>query len=145
MNNRSVLSMTLRFLLMIAVLLITHHSLHNTTFAQSATATLSGTIVDQNDAFVPSVHITVRNVATSMPRDAATNDSGYFTVPLLSPGNYILTATHDGFKAVEVRDIVLNVGDERSLKIQLKVGNVTEVVDVTGESPLINESPAVGT
>src|SRR5260370_18484337 len=57
----------------------------------------------------------------------------------------MLAASHNGFKVVEGRDIVLNVNDERSLRIQLKVGDVKEVVDVTGEAPLINESPAVGT
>src|SRR5260370_29788324 len=57
----------------------------------------------------------------------------------------MLAASHNGFKVVEGRDIVLNVNDERSLRIQMKVGDVKEVVDVTGEAPLINQSPAVST
>src|SRR5574341_1875736 len=125
--------------------LLTAFCLLPSAFAQSATATLSGTITDENGGVVPSTQITVLNAATSIKRETTTNDSGYFTVPLLPPGSYTLTATHDGFKVVEVRDIVLNVNDERSMRIQMKVGDVKEVVDVTGEAPLISESPSVGT
>src|SRR5262245_37101495 len=112
--------------------------------AQSSTAALSGNITDENGGLVPGCTVTVLNDATSLKRETSTNDSGFFTVPLLPPGTYRLTASRDGFNTVEVRDIILNVNDERSLRIQMKVGAVTEVVDVTGEAPLINESPAVG-
>ncbi len=132
--------------LLIAWLILTPGSwLLTPALGQSATATLSGIIVDENGAAVPAVNVTVLNVATSIKRETTTNESGNFTVPLLSPGTYALTAMHDGFKAVEVRDLVLNVGDERALRIQMKVGDVKETVNITGEAPLINESPAVGT
>jgi hypothetical protein len=45
----------------------------------------------------------------------------------------------------EVKDLVLNVGDARALRIQMKVGDVKETVNITSEAPLLNESPAVGT
>ena len=49
------------------------------------TATLSGTVVDGNDNVVPDVKITVQNDATSRTREATSNNSGSFTVPLLPP------------------------------------------------------------
>jgi carboxypeptidase family protein len=113
--------------------------------AQSSSVTLSGSVVDENGAVVPDTEITVLNLATSFRRETVTNDEGYFTVPLLPPGTYSLTAMRDGFKAVAVSDIVLNVNDVRSLRIQLRTGDVKETVDITGEAPLIDESPAVGT
>src|SRR5262245_8823578 len=64
---------------------------------QSATATISGSVEDQNGAVVPGVSITIQNTATSVERQATTNESGYFTIPLLSPGTYTITARHDGF------------------------------------------------
>jgi len=112
--------------------------------AQSATATLSGTVEDQNGAVVPGATVTVRNPNTGLNRQTTTNDAGYFTVALLTPGTYTVRAQHDGFKIVQI-DIVLNVGDQKALQIQLPTGDVKEVVNVTGEAPLINESPAVGT
>jgi hypothetical protein len=112
--------------------------------AQSATATLSGTVEDQNGAVVPGATVTVKNPNTGLNRQTTTNDAGYFTVALLTPGTYTVRAQHDGFKIVQI-DIVLNVGDQKALQIQLPTGDVKEVVNVTGEAPLISESPAVGT
>src|SRR5260370_17645341 len=53
--------------------------------AQSATATLSGAVVDQNGAVVPSADITIINTATGLQRQTTTNDAGEFPVPLLPP------------------------------------------------------------
>ncbi len=114
-------------------------------FAQSATATLSGTVVDQTGAVVPSVEITLENIATALKRQAMTNEQGYFTIPLLPPGTYTLTAQLAGFAPLRIPDIILNVGDQKALRLQLKPGNVNQSVDVTAEAPLINNSPEVGT
>lgn len=113
--------------------------------AQSATATLSGAVADQQGATVPGVSITLTNVDTGLEREATTNEAGSFTIPLLPPGKYNLTAQRDGFAPFEVRNIVLNVNDERSLRIQLNAGNIRVAVQVTSEPPLINDSAAVAT
>src|SRR5438309_10052758 len=115
------------------------------TSAQTATATLSGTVLDPNGAVVPAANITVTEVATGVQRTATTNDQGNFSIPLLKPSTYLLQVEHQGFMTAEVKDLVLNVSDQRSLKIQMKVGDVKETVNITAETPLINESPAVGT
>ena len=82
--------------------------------AQTATATLSGTILDQNGSVIAGVSISVINDATAQTRTATTNESGLFTVPLLPPGKYSITARHDGFTTVKVPDVVLNVGDQKA-------------------------------
>ncbi len=113
--------------------------------AQTATATLSGTVTDQNGAVVPNSNVTIVSDATGLKRDAVTNDEGYFTVPLLQPGTYTVRAQHDGFKIVQVDSVVLNVGDQKTLQLPLQTGTVSETVNITGDAPLINESPAVAT
>ncbi len=113
--------------------------------AQSATATLSGTVEDERGAVVPGASVTVINNATLLKRDAITNSEGYFTVPLLQPGSYTVRAQHDGFRIAQIDNVVLNVGDQKALQIPLKTGDIKETVNITGEAPLINESPAVGT
>ena len=116
------------------------------TFAQSATATLSGTVVDQQESVVNGVKITVQNDATSLKREVTSNDAGHFIVPVLPPGNYTLTAMRDGFAPVKINNIVLNVNDERALRIQLKPGNVSETVTIQGEElGVIKNSPEVST
>src|SRR5688500_4602931 len=91
--------------------------------AQSPAATLGGTVLDENGAVVPSVEITVLSLSTAVQRHATTGGEGAFVVPLLPPGRYTLTAQRDGFATLEVRNIVLNVGDRRALRICcLRVG-----------------------
>ena len=113
--------------------------------AQSATAMLSGTVEDERGAVIPGVNITVINLATSAQRQTTTNSEGYFVVPLLPPSRYQVTAENQGFTTVRIPEVILNVNDQKSLVIQLKVGSVGATVDVKSDAPLINESPAVGT
>src|SRR5574341_513054 len=131
--------------LLLTVLLAPDSWLLAPVFGQSASATLSGTVVDANGAVIPGATITVTEPATGVERTTTTNDLGYFTIPLLKPSTYLLHVEHQGFLTAEVRDIVLNVNDQRALTIKMKVGDVKETVNITGEATLINESPAVGT
>jgi Carboxypeptidase regulatory-like domain/TonB dependent receptor/TonB-dependent Receptor Plug Domain len=112
---------------------------------QSATATLSGAVVDEKSSVVAGAKVTISSAATGLQRQITTNSEGYFTFPLLPPGAYSVRVEREGFAPVEAREIVLNVNDQRSLQIQLRVGNVNETVQVTSEAPLISESPAVST
>ncbi len=114
--------------------------------AQSPTATLTGTVTDQNDAVVPGVNIAVISIAQGFQRSTVTDGEGAFVVPLLPAGNYTVKAEHEGFSPAEARDVILNVNDRVALKIQLKVGNLnSQTVDVLDTPALIDQSPAVGT
>jgi Carboxypeptidase regulatory-like domain/TonB-dependent Receptor Plug Domain len=112
---------------------------------QTATATLSGTVEDENGALIPNAAVTAINTGTAMQRDTTTDDRGNYVFVLLPPGTYIVRVQAQGFATVENSNVILNVGDQKSLRIQLKAGNISEMVKVTGDAPLINESPAVGT
>lgn len=133
------------FYMLVVAAVIFSSGLRYPIYCQTATATLSGTILDPNGAVVPGAKITITDFGTGVKRTATTNDEGYFTIPLLKPSTYTLNVEHPGFLIAEVKEVVLNVGDTRALKIQMKVGDVKETVNVTGEAPLISESPAVGT
>src|SRR5258708_2651793 len=98
--------------------------------AQTTTATLSGTVEDQNGAVVPGAAVTVVNVATGFQRKTVTNESGTFSVPLLPPTTYAVRVQRDGFAPVEIKNVTLNVGDQKSLQIQLKAGDVNATVQV---------------
>src|SRR5260370_12635779 len=145
MIHRRSRSFTARCLLVPCLLLLAAHCLLLTAFGQSATATLSGTVTDQNGAVVPGVSITVLNLSTALKRQATTTEQGYFTIPLLPPGTYSVKGQGQGFTPIEVQNVVLNVGDQKALQIQLKAGDVNATVQVTNEAELISESPAVST
>jgi Carboxypeptidase regulatory-like domain/TonB-dependent Receptor Plug Domain len=110
---------------------------------QSATATLSGTVVDQNGAVVPGVNVAVINLGQGFQRSATTQSEGNFVVALLPPGTYIVKAEREGFAPAEVRDVVLNVNDQLTLQIQLKVGTIAGEIVIVNNRSLIDDSPTV--
>ncbi len=113
--------------------------------AQSATASLSGAVTDPQNAAIAGATIKAVNTATNLERRTTTNSEGYFTLPLLPPGNYRLSVEQPGFATIENRSVTLNVGDQRTLSIQLRISGVSAAVNVTDDASLMNESPAVGT
>src|SRR5438132_1391568 len=57
-------------------------------FGQTPTAQLTGAIKDPSGAAVPGADVLVVNVDTGVQRNTTSNEEGYYTVPLLPPGNY---------------------------------------------------------
>jgi hypothetical protein len=112
---------------------------------QSATATLSGTAADEKGALVSGVAVAITSGATGFRRQTVTNSDGYFVIPLLPPDRYTVTAQHQGFATIEFKDLVLNVNDQRSLRIELKVGQVSESITVESSQLVKSESAAVST
>jgi len=115
------------------------------TYAQSSTATLSGTVIDDAGAVIPAVHLTLLNLSTALQRHATTDEAGAYIVPLLPPGSYHVTAQRDGFTTVEIRNVELNTGDQLALRIKLKVGEIGESVIVVDDPSSIQQSAAIGT
>src|SRR5215813_14253246 len=103
-------------------------------YAQSATATLGGTVEDENGSVISNVEIIVLNPSTAHQRKVITNSEGNFTFSFLPPGRYTVTAKRNGFAPVEIKDVLLNVNDQRMMKIQLRIGEVGETVNVVGAS-----------
>lgn len=103
-------------------------------YGQSATATLSGTVSDSSGAYAPGVSVSAAHTATGLKSSAVTNNDGGFTIPLLQPGKYTVTAEHPGFAVAEIKDVVLEVGDRVALQIKLTPGQVQESVTVTADA-----------
>src|SRR5262249_50244986 len=112
---------------------------------QSATATLTGVVVDENDAAVAGVDIALTNRDTGLQRQQVTNFQGYFRFPMVSPGLYHVSAKRQGFKTLEVDEVVLNVNEQRTLPLRLTVGEISETVTVQRASLIQTESAAVST
>ena len=105
--------------------------------AQVVGATLSGTVTDSSGALIPNTQVTIKNVGTAVERTVKTDSAGFYTAPNLVPGSYEVTVTASGF-VTEVRSgITLTVGAEQVLNVTLKVGGVTEKVEVTGAAPAV--------
>src|ERR1700681_1337755 len=61
------------------------------------TAQISGVITDSSGAVVPKASTTALNRDTGISRTSESNHDGYYTVPLLQPGNYMITVKASGF------------------------------------------------
>src|SRR5215475_4815230 len=115
------------------------------THAQVSSAALSGTVTDQNGAVVPGATVTVLNLSNALRRQATTSDQGAITVPLLPAGTYNVKVLSQGFSPLEIQNVILNVGDQRALQIQLKAGDVTATITVDSAAETVRTDGAVST
>jgi len=113
--------------------------------AQIGTSTITGRVTDSSGAVIPGAAVQIVQTATNFTNNAITNDEGIYRVPSLQPGVYRITFEAQGFKRL-VRDAVeLRTGDTLAVDAALQVGNVTESVEVTGATPLLEtETSATG-
>lgn len=106
-------------------------------YGQGANSAIFGTITDETGGLLAGVTITVKNLDTGIARVATTDDSGLYRVPGLSPGQYEVKAELSGFTTGIRTGIILTVGRESVVNLTLKVGEITERVEVTGDAPMV--------
>lgn len=113
--------------------------------AQTATGQITGTVRDPSGAVMSNVKVSVSSQLTGLNRQAATNTTGDYVVPLLPVGLYSVTAEQAGFRAAKRSDIRLNVDQVVRIDLELEVGAVTETVEVRAASVAIDtETATVG-
>ena len=100
-------------------------------FAQTPTATVTGTVLDSSGATVPGAAVKVTNVDTNIVSEKDTNEDGVFTIINLLPGNYVLTVEKTGFKTVALPQFTLDVNQILTEKLTMVVGSTTETVTVS--------------
>ena len=102
------------------------------------TATLKGTIFDQQGATVASATVTIKNAATGFSKSQKVEADGAFQLPALPPETYDVTVEASGFSKAVTAGLVLTVGATVTYDVHLKVGQVREVVEVSDRPPLID-------
>src|SRR5437764_1150522 len=105
------------------------------TWAQS-TATLQGTVTDQQGAVVPGATIVVRNQATGVERSLVTDAAGEYLAASMAPGHYRIEAHLSGFQD-QTREVDLEVARTVAVNMQLGLSGVAESVSVTGSTPIV--------
>jgi outer membrane receptor protein involved in Fe transport len=109
-----------------------------TAFAQQGTTEVRGRVLDPQGAMLPGVTVTLRNQDTGMFRETVSGADGTFIVSGIVPGRYEVSAELQGFKKFLRRDVELEIGKTSSVDLPLEVGALTEVVNVSAESPLLD-------
>jgi hypothetical protein len=108
--------------------------------AQNATGEVNGTVNDPNGAAVPGAMVKLINQATKTETEATTNQSGYFTFVSLRPASYTLMVEAKGFKKSLTNVFALGVSETVNQNISLAVGEMSEVVEVSAGSELVQSS-----
>jgi carboxypeptidase family protein len=102
-----------------------------------ATASLKGTVLDPQGAAVAGATVTVTNLSTGISRTLKTAAGGTFQFSALHPGTYKVQAEAPGFEKTIASNLQLSVGQVVVNDVQLKVGAVTDVVEIEAAPPLI--------
>ena len=106
--------------------------------AQSSSGTISGRVLDSTGKSVAAAAVTVTKVDTREVRTFPTGEDGSFAVTSLQPGPYTLRVEAPGFKTLEKEEFRLSSSERLSAgDLILQVGAVKEVVDVKGETSLL--------
>jgi hypothetical protein len=109
--------------------------------ADATSANLSGVVKDPTGAVIPGATVTVRNPATNDVRTVTTNDDGFYQLVQLTPGTYEVSVEAANFKKAVVPSITVTVGQRADLDIALEIGQITDVVTVSGaQTELIETS-----
>src|SRR5712692_9521028 len=106
--------------------------------AQTFRGTILGTVTDPSGAVVSGAKVTVKNVNTGLERTTQTSADGSYAVPELPIGTYTVTISQSGFQTSVTTNIAVDVSAEKRVDAALKAGQVTTVVEVSGETlPLV--------
>ena len=115
-------------------------------WAQTPSGEISGVVTDTSGSVMPGVRVTLTNVATNNVRLAQTNESGVYTYPAVPIGNYTLKVELEGFSTLERSNIQVQVGSANRIPFTLEIGQLTDVVQVVADTPIIQTANAsIGT
>ena len=109
---------------------------------QDARGNIVGRVLDPTAAVVPGTEVKAINDATGVAAATRSNESGNYVLPFLMPGKYTISAEVQGFRRFERSNVQVRVNENVPLDIQMTVGEVTESVQVTAESPLLQTAEA---
>jgi len=107
------------------------------TFGQETTGSITGEIKDPSGSVVPGAQIQATNLDTGAEFTVTSDDAGLYNLPLLRAGRYRMTVEAAGFQRQQRDGIVVNTTERLRMDITLSVGQVTDTVNVTAETPLL--------
>ena len=86
---------------------------------------------------MPKALISVTNTETNITVKSESDEEGSYTIPSLRPGAYLVGVEKEGFKKTVRSGITLQVNQVASIDLSLQTGEISEVVEVAGDTPLL--------
>src|SRR3984885_10186242 len=114
-------------------------------YGQSTFGTVDGSVADSSGASVAGAQVTLTNTGTQEKRVQNTGNEGLYQFVNVNPGQYRLDVEKAGFKHFTRNDVTVEVQQDTHINATLPVGQVTETVEVTAETPLLQaETSSLG-
>jgi len=108
--------------------------------AQAVSGTILGFVKDSTGAVVPGATVTLLNTRTGFSRTVVTDSHGEYSAPSIPTGTYTVTGELSGFKKVSMANVLVGVDQKVRMDLALQLGDLTEVVEIQAETPLLNTS-----
>jgi hypothetical protein len=121
-------------LLMLAAMLTSSIAV---SYAQTATATIVGTVLDPQGGVVANATVVARNVDTGIERTTQSTSEGLYRFGNLPPGVYDVSVDAKGFSKAAAKAVKLQVGEQRDVNFALVVSGASATVDVTASDALV--------
>ncbi len=112
-------------------------------FAQFERSRVAGTVKDQQGGVMPGVTVTATNQATNQAEVTVTDDSGFYILNQLQPGQYTISAELQGFKKSTRTGVQLDAAGSITMDLTLETGDLSEEVTVTAEAALLQTDVAL--
>jgi hypothetical protein len=107
--------------------------------AAQVLGTVAGTVKDPSGAVLPGVTVEAAStVLIEKVRTAVTDGAGQYSIINLPPGEYTVTFTVSGFNTVRREGIEVSAGFTANVSVEMRVGELSETITVTGESPTVD-------
>jgi hypothetical protein len=110
--------------------------------AQTTYGSIAGTVSDASGGAIADAQITLTNADTGEKRGQQSGPEGLYSFVNLLPGRYRIEAEKKGFKRTSQPEVVVQVQQTSSINLMLQVGDVTQTVEVTSETPLLQPDSA---
>ena len=114
----------------------------NQASAQTSMGGVSGTVTDSQGGVVPGATVTLVSDETNIEVVRTTNSSGYFVFSSVRPGVYSVTVELTGLKTTRISRFTVGVNETVTRNVKLELGDVTEVIEVTAQSELLQTTSA---
>ena len=106
-------------------------------WGQEVTAAITGRVTDPSSATIADAKVTATDTAHGTVWPTVTNKDGAYNFPRLPVGNYNVRVEKSGFEATQQSNILLVLNQTARMDFSLKVGSVTQSVEVTSAPPLL--------
>ena len=106
-------------------------------WAQDVTATITGTVSDPSGAPIAGANVIAKDTDRGTIQTTQTNEAGVYNILRVPVGVYDLKVEMKGFQTSLVPSVTLVLNQTARIDVQMKVGEITQTVEVTSEAPIL--------